>query len=134
NMVRLLALPEAVQQDLEAGKLTIGHARALLAIPDAARQRYLHKLIVGKGLSVRETEALVARERERVTRSGSHASSGPGAPLLDPKWQAAQNKLERKLGTKVTIELHADKTSGRVSVDFYDLDEFNTIYDLLKGR
>jgi ParB family transcriptional regulator, chromosome partitioning protein len=136
NMVRLLALPEAVQNDLEAGRLTIGHARALLAIADAARQRHLHKVILGKGLSVRETEALVARERDHnVTRSGaSHGSAERSGPVLDAKWQTVQDRMERKLQTKVTIDLNADKASGKVSIDFYDLDDFNRIYDMLKGR
>jgi len=135
NMVRLLALPQAVQDDLEEGKLTIGHARALLAIPDAARQRHLHKVILGKGLSVRETEALVARERDRVaTPGGPRSPGGDGGPTLDPKWQAVQDRLERKLGTKVVIELDRNKASGRLTIEFYDLDGFNEIYDLLKER
>jgi ParB family chromosome partitioning protein len=136
NMVRLLALPEAVQQDLEAGRLTIGHARALLAIADAARLRQVHRLILGKGLSVRETEALVARARE--PGKGNPATARPrvvaDGPALSPKWQAVQDRLERKLGTKVSLALNADQASGRLSVDFYDLDDFNRIYDLLKGR
>ncbi|HEX7926587.1 MAG TPA: chromosome partitioning protein ParB, partial [bacterium] len=136
NMIRLLALPDAVQQDLESGKLTIGHARALLAIADAGRQRHLHKVILGKGLSVRETEALVARERDHGSgrTGGTSGGQAQGGPALDPKWQTAQDRMERKLQTKVTIDLHADKTSGKVSIDFYDLDDFNRIYDLLKGR
>lgn len=81
NMVRLLALPEPVQHDLEVGRLTIGHARALLAIADAARLRHVHRLILGKGLSVRETEALVAREREHLPAKGGAARSPPPATV-----------------------------------------------------
>jgi ParB family chromosome partitioning protein len=136
NMVRLLALPETVQHDLEAGRLTIGHARALLAIADVARLRQVHRLILGKGLSVRETEALAAREREHPAAKGGagRASAGRDGGVLDPKWQTVQDRLERKLGTKVSLDLNADKASGRLGIDFYDLDDFNRIYDLLKGR
>lgn len=136
NMIRLLALPEAVQQDLEAGRLTVGHARALLAVPDADRLRQLHRLILARGLSVRETEALVARERDHapLRAASGRPDAKPPAQALDPKWQAVQERLERRLGTHVTITLNGGKTSGKVVIDFYDLDDFNRIYDLLKGR
>jgi ParB family chromosome partitioning protein len=134
NMIRLLALPQAVQQDLEAGRLTIGHARALLAVTDAARLRHLHRLVLGKGLSVRETEALVARERAPVRAAGGRPVAQPPAPALGPKWQAAQERLERALGTRVTISLDDSKSSGKVVIDFCDLDDFNRIYELLRDR
>ena len=133
NMVRLLALPGPVQEDLETGRLTIGHARALLAVPDAARQRHLRALILAKSLSVRETEALVARERAPGPGAGG---GSPGAPdgALPPRWQATVQRLEKRLGTRVTLVLRPDGESGRIGIEFYSLDDFNRLYDLLKGR
>jgi hypothetical protein len=73
----------------------------------------------------------VARERGPGAGGGS-----PGAPdgALPPRWQATVQRLEKRLGTRVTLVLRPDGESGRIGIEFYSLDDFNRLYDLLKGR
>jgi ParB family chromosome partitioning protein len=132
NMVRLLGLPPQVRQDLEEGRLSVGHARALLAA-DPARVPYLRGLILAQGLNVRAVEALVNRERQREAGGAEPSPARPAAPELHPRWQAVQQRLERRLGTRVTLQVRGDG-SGSVGIEFYDDDDFNRIYDLLRGR
>ena len=131
NMVRLLGLPHPIQQDLETGRLSVGHARALLPIGNPARQIAIRDAVISGGLSVRDTENLVKSE---VIGSGGEAagSDRPNQARLDPQFQAVQDALERRYGTRVTIR--QKQHQGRVELEFYSLDDFNRIYDLLVGR
>jgi ParB family chromosome partitioning protein len=141
NMLRLLALPPSVREDLEAGRLTIGHARALLAVSDARRQQALRRIILGRGLSVRETEALVGREKLRVVagkgrlpgKTGAGGAEIPPPSLLHPRWRELQDRLERHYGTRILIEAEPG-AGGTIRMEYADGDEFNRIYDLLLGR
>ncbi len=141
-MVRLLALPRLVHEDLEEGRLTTGHARALLAVPEPDRQLGLRNLVVERRLSVRATEALVNRERRSPAAPGAtagHAPSGAAAPATAPatgqalQFQAVQEMLEKRLATRVTIHPAGQGTDpgGRIEIEFYSLDEFNRLYELL---
>src|SRR5688500_14831473 len=98
NTLRLLRLPDEVRNLVSAGSLSMGHARALLSIDAPAAQRELAREIVAKGLSVRETEALVKRRAEPAQ---------PPAPKperkTDPNTRAAEEKLRFALGTPVEI-------------------------------
>jgi ParB family chromosome partitioning protein len=139
NMMRLLALPPSVKEDLEAGRLTVGHARALLGASDPRRQQALRRIILGRGLSVRETEALVGEDRLRVVeKSGSAKRAGANgkalpAPLLHPRWRELQDRLERRFGARVVITPQPG-AGGSIQIEYADGDEFNRIYDLLLGR
>jgi ParB family transcriptional regulator, chromosome partitioning protein len=133
NMVRLLALPRLLQEDLDEGRLTIGHARALLGLPEPERQLALRNLVLERGLSVRETEQLVQRDRSRRVPGG--AAPGP-APALPPRealqFQAVQDMLERRLATRVRIQHGAAGSgAGRIEIEYYSLDDFNRLYELL---
>jgi ParB family chromosome partitioning protein len=140
NTIRLLALPPSVRDDLETGKLTPGHARALLAVADPHRQQALRRIILGRGLSVRETEALVGQEKLRGAagepgeRERGGSASKPGArPLLHPRWRELQDRLERRYGTRVQIT-PSPGAGGTILIEYSDGDDFNRIYDLLTGR
>jgi ParB family chromosome partitioning protein len=141
NMMRLLALPPSIREDLDAGRLTIGHARALLAVSDPRRQQALRRIVLGRGLSVRETEALVGREKLRAVagkdrnpgRAGVGGRSVPAPPLLHPRWRELQDRLERRFGTRIAIEAEPG-AGGTIRIEYADGDEFNRIYDLLLGR
>ena len=137
NMVRLLALPLAVREDLDAGRLSVGHARALLAVGDARRQQALRRIVLGRGLSVRETEALVGQEKLRAVegKGGKRPSarSMPPPPLLHPRWRELQDRLERRFGTRVRIE-PVPGAGGAIRIEYADGEDFNRIYDLLLGR
>ena len=127
NLVRLLALPQALQDDLEEGHLTIGHARALLPLEDVPRQLELGQRIVQEGLSVREVERLVKR-----LLAQQPPTPEPPAPPLDPAYTAVQHLLERRLGTRVAI--HQQNHQGRIEIEFYSLEDFNRVYEMLSGK
>lgn len=121
NYMRLLKLPVEVRNDLSAGSLAMGHARALLGLGDEASQRRICRETVSKGLSVRETEALVRKENE------------PKAEVepvrMDANTRAAEEKLRMTLGTRVRI-IRKGK-GGRIEVDFVNEDELQRIYEQL---
>jgi ParB family transcriptional regulator, chromosome partitioning protein len=136
NMVRLLSLPPLLQEDLDEGRLSIGHARALLGLPEADRQLALRGVVLERGLSVRETEQLVQRARAPAREAAPGTATGAAAalpPAETLQFQAAQEMLERRLATRVTI-LHRGSGSagnGRIEIEYYSLDDFNRLYELL---
>ena len=133
NLLRLLRLPAEVRADLVSGSLTMGHARALLALADAATQRQTAREVLARGLSVRETEALV----KRLTTGGGNAAgtakgtSHPGADK-DVHTRAAEERLRLALGTRVRIVRRGG--GGSVEIDFSSEDELNRIYEQLTDR
>jgi ParB family chromosome partitioning protein len=127
NMVRLLKLPEEVQQEVAAGRLSMGHARALLALPDQGAQRTLARDIIARNLSVRETEGLVKKE---VEPPPAPAAAKP-APAPDVHTRAAEEKLRLQLGTRVRIVRRGKK--GRIEIEFVNEEELIRIYEALAG-
>ena len=123
NHLRLLRLPPEVRAEVASGRLSMGHARALLAIADEAGQRQVAREVIAQSLSVRETEAVVKRVG-RVTRVGSGAPVGP-----DVHTRAAQDKLKMTLGTSVRI-IRTGK-GGRIEIAFGSEDELQRLYERL---
>ena len=99
NYLRLLRLPEEVRGNLAAGGLSMGHARALLALPDALSQRRAARDVISKLLSVRDTEALV----KKLTAPPRAPQPEPGRPPTDVHTRAAEDRMRFALGTKVRI-------------------------------
>ncbi len=126
NFMRLLRLPEEVRGDLAAGTLSTGHARALLSLSDAAAQRQTAREVISRGLSVRETEALVKR---LLTPGVPTRSPAPADAPKDVHTRAAEDKLRFALGTKVRIIRRGH--AGRIEVDFSSEGELNRIYEYL---
>ena len=127
NYLRLLRLPDDVQQLLKEGRLSTGHARTLLSLSDADLQRRIARQIIDSGLSVRATEQLVqkAREEKPVRRAAPQA--------VDPNIKAAETKLRRALGTQVKI-LQAPDGRGKVEISFFNTQDLDRIYTLLMPR
>ena len=125
NFMRLLKLPAEVQGDLAAGSLSTGHARALLPLTDAAAQRQTAREVISKGMSVRETEALVKRLLAQKP-AGQAPSRAPEAPK-DVHTRAAEDRLRFALGTKVRIVRKGQ--GGRLEVDFSSEAELNRIFE-----
>lgn len=124
NYIRLLRLPAEIRNDLAAGALTMGHARALLTLTDEAAQRRVAREVVARGLSVREAEALVRRETSPTV---------PPAPRkIDPNTRAAEDRLKLALGTRVRIIRRG--TSGRIEIDFANEDELHRLFEMLTER
>lgn len=117
NLVRLLDLPVEVQQLVAGGSLSAGHARALIGHPQAEA---LALQVIEQGLSVRQTEALVA-----ASKAGSGATASKDKPAPDPDTEAVRRSLEDFLGLKV--ELNHKRGRGRVSIYFNDGDQFQAL-------
>ena len=130
NTLRLLKLPGDVQDLVASGALSMGHARALLALPGEQSQRQVAREIKARALSVRETEALVKRELEGGARDQKPA--GGAAPTADVHTRAAEDKLKLQLGTRVRIKRKGK--GGRIEIDFTNEDELIRIYEALTER
>jgi ParB family transcriptional regulator, chromosome partitioning protein len=130
NFMRLLKLPDEVRGDLASGVLSTGHARALLALPDAAAQRQGAREVVARRLSVRETEALVKKLASPKPSEGS--ATPAAAPAADVHTRAAEDRLRFALGTKVRIVRRG--SAGRIEIDFGSEVELNRIFEQLTGR
>ncbi|MGE0653870.1 MAG: ParB/RepB/Spo0J family partition protein [Alphaproteobacteria bacterium] len=126
NYIRLLRLPAEVRNDVATSAISMGHARALLALPDEPAQRRVAREVVSRGLSVRETEAIVRRE------------TAPPAPAADPvksdpNTRAAEDQLKLALGTRVRIL--RQRRGGRIEIDFSSEDELQRLFEqLTDGR
>jgi len=121
NLLRLLELPPEVCERLEKRELEMGHARALLGLPQRRQQIEVAALVAGKGLSVREAESLVRRmvEPAKLTPAGREVA-------IDPNIQRLEDQLGEKLGAPVSIE-HARAGHGRVVIRYHSLDELDGI-------
>ena len=125
NYQRLLTLPAEVQADVAAGSLSMGHARALIGLPDHAIQRRVARDVRTRDLSVRETEALV---KKLLT---PQAAPVPPVPK-DVHTQAAEEQLRRALGTRVRIS--RSRRGGRIEVLFNSESELQRLFEQLTAR
>jgi ParB family transcriptional regulator, chromosome partitioning protein len=122
NLLRLLELPDEITAFVERRELEMGHARALLGLPQRRQQIEVGGLVAKKGLSVRDTENMV---RSLVAKSGGGASKDSGK-ALDPNVQRLQDELSEKLGAPVQIQ-HSGSGKGKVVVTYHSLDELDGI-------
>jgi len=125
NHLRLLELPREIQSDVEAGLVTIGHAKALLALASPERRRQLRDRIVAEQLSVRATEELA-----RPTPSAeAEPSRTRGIP--DPHLQGVADALRQRLQTRVRINGNAER--GRLEIEYFGAEDFERITGVLLG-
>ena len=129
NLLRLLELPEQVCEQLEQRAIEMGHARALLGLPSRRQQTEVGLLVVRRGLSVRDTEALVRRMIE--PGAGGGRDGGSDAVAVDPNIQRLQEDLAERLGARVNIE-HARAGHGRLVIRYNSLDELDGILSHLQ--
>jgi len=123
NFLRLLKLPSEIQESIQDGKISMGHAKILLSVEDSKTQLDLVKRIVQKGLSVRATENLVAKFNKQLSPSRKRNR--------DPNLEAVQEELLKALGTKVAIS--GNQKKGIINIFYYSLDELNRISEFIKG-
>ncbi|MFJ6455389.1 ParB/RepB/Spo0J family partition protein [Paenarthrobacter sp. NPDC091669] len=126
NTLRLLKLPPLVQRRVAASVLSAGHARALLALPDAAAMERLAQKIVAEGMSVRATEEAVALYQDPTAPA---KSSIPKPNARHERLDYLASSLSDRLDTNVKITLGARK--GRVSIEFASVEDLNRIMDVL---
>jgi ParB family transcriptional regulator, chromosome partitioning protein len=121
NFIRLLKLPPDIQLAVRTGELSMGHARALINVDTVDKQLYIFKEIKTKGLSVRQTEALVRNlYKDGGTVKKTSKSSLPAA------YQRIEDKLASHFSTRVKLK-HSRNGSGQITFDYYSLEEFNNI-------
>ena len=123
NFLRLLKLPEPVKRLLGSGQLSMGHARALLAVESAKKQEQLAERVVKRGLSVRQTEVLAADTAPKQEKKEKEK---------DVFTRDAEERLTRSLRTKVEID--RKRRGGVIRVRFASEDDLIRIYDELSGR
>jgi len=127
NSLRLLKLPADIQDEVSAGRISMGHARALLALETEQAQRNLARDIVARSLSVRETEQAVTKA---LAKAGPAAK--PAGRVLDVNTRAAQEQLRMALGTKVEIVRRGK--GGLIRIAFKNEDELQRLYEILTER
>jgi ParB family chromosome partitioning protein len=127
NLLRLLELTDEVKELVEKRELEMGHARALLALQARKQQTEVARLVAKKGLSVRETEALV----RRLTSRSDTAPGEAERPALDPNIRKLQDDLTDRLGAKVTLQ-HNARGNGKLIVSYHSLDELDGILERIR--
>jgi ParB family transcriptional regulator, chromosome partitioning protein len=125
NAIRLLKLEPAIQDWIEEGKLSAGHGRALLAVPDPhLRLRYAQRAARG-GLTVRQVERLASR------RSRGNPPHPTAVIPLDPNIKSALEELQRHLGTRIILRLRTKTRPGQLVLEYYDDAQLMGLYDRL---
>ena len=120
NLLRLLALPDEVQQGLRDGALSLGHAKAILSADGLAKQLELYQLVRRRGLTVRQTEALAGTLAPGRRRRAHRA---------DPQLKGLEDELRRTLGTKVSVR--GRQKGGRIVIDYFSADDLTRLLQLL---
>lgn len=128
NFIRLLKLPPDIQLAVRSGELSMGHARALINVDTIDKQLFIFKEIKAKGLSVRQTEALV---RNLYKESGAVKKTSKSS--MDPVYQRIEDKLASHFSTRVKLR-HSRNGSGQITIDYYSTEELNKILRQMDAR
>jgi ParB family transcriptional regulator, chromosome partitioning protein len=126
NLLRLLRLPETVQQSLEKGELTAGHAKVLLALDSPEAITSAAQKVRQLALSVRQTEEMVHR---LLAPGDAEQSEAKPKRIVDPNVRAAEEELQRALGVRVTIR--DNKGKGKIVIEYASLEDFDRVVETL---
>lgn len=126
NYLRLLKLPPVIQAAIRDGALTMGHARALINIPEVDKQLYIFKLIIDQGLSVRKAEELV-----RELQKGGKKKGGKDKTPMSFQLQKIEDDLASKFSSRVKLNLKSTKGKGAIEIPFESEDDLSRILELL---
>ena len=140
NQMRLLQLPSPLKNDLETGRITAGHARSILALPSTSVQLEMRERLLLNSWSVRETERQVRLKLNFLAVSPQKQGDKNSAPAVDSETQLSkaekdthiqnlEEELQRRLRTRVEIKFREGK--GQIKIDYFSLEEFERLYDLL---
>lgn len=129
NVVRLLKLPPVIQEMLKDGRLSVGHAKAILTVKEPVAQIGLANKIIAENLSVRAIEAIVSREVvfDAPKKGGNKSPAAAGAN--EPIYPELEERLRNVLGTKVTIQ--RSRKGGKIELHFYSDEELDRLIQLL---
>ena len=129
NTLRLLDLPDEIQEAVGDGRISEGHGRALLGLP-GSQQRQVVEVIESRDLSVRQTEELARRLRERPNADPAEKPSAKSTHA-DPDLERVEEHLREALGTKVSLA--RSRRGGRIVIEYYSDEELNRLYERLTG-
>ncbi len=136
NLIRLLDLPEEVQDAVRSKQISQGHARALLGLPDAEQQCAACRRVINENLSVRQTEALVATGEPTVTRTRIRKDAAdPGSTPAGgkaPHHVELEQHLHSRFGTPVLIRVRS-RDRGQIVIDFNSQEEFDRVTAMIRG-
>jgi ParB family chromosome partitioning protein len=127
NLMRLLQLPPDIQHLISEGKLTAGHGRCLLSLPNADLQHEVSERAVHGAWSVRQVELTCARMT--AGKTPKHVDEAK----IDPNVKAAIQEMERKLGTRIRVKEGA-RGRGRLEIEYYSAEDLDRIYDAIMGE
>lgn len=128
NRLRLLLLEPEIRDMVEAGSITAGHAKALLGAEPGKQRVELAKLIQDQGLSVRQVEELIRKERQR----NQSAKRAKRVVEKDPHWEAIESEFRDVLGTKVNV-VQRGNNRGKIEIEFYSVEDIERILSILRG-
>jgi ParB family chromosome partitioning protein len=128
NSLRLLKLPQKVQDAVEKGDLSAGHARALLAVTNPADLELLFTRVLSRGLSVRETE----QAAQALNQGKRGKAKKPPGRMRDPNVREVEERLVERFGTKVQIR--GGPAKGRIEIAYFSADDLERLLELLQGR
>ena len=135
NFLRLLKLPDVIQNGVRRGEVSSGHARALINVEEPAVQLAIFHRIIDRQISVREVERL-AREYQRLKVKRVHASPTPGetgVAMASASVANVEDRLRQRLGTKVNIRT-MQEGKGEIVIEYYSPDDLERLIDLIAGE
>lgn len=129
NALRLLRLNRNIKEDIIQEKISMGHARAYLGLDSPAIQDEAHRIVIKRGLSVRQTEKLIQnmKESKRAKKSKKDISA-----IEQAQYAFIMDELQKRFATKINLKRSGNK--GKIIIDFYSNEDFERIYDLLRGN
>ena len=130
NSLRLLKLPAEILEALDKGRISAGHARALLSVQDAASQKKLFRRILEQELSVREVEKEAAKSQDQDGKKALPERSKETAK--SPELRSLEQSLIERLGTKVSIR--GSDTKGKIEISYYSMEDLERILSLMTGE
>ena len=131
NSMRLLKLTEDVQQMVIDEKLTMGHARCLIAIEDPDLQKQIALQVIDKNLSVRDTEKLMKKLQKQKESAEEEQKKTAEDSALTAVYEHIAEQMKTILGTKVEIR-RKDKEKGKIEIEYYSQDELDRLLQLMK--
>jgi ParB family chromosome partitioning protein len=132
NALRLLKLPQAIQDFIRDGRLSVGHAKVILGLTNEKDQKLVAKRVIKEGLNVRQTEGVLARLHKRGTRGARSKEQGASVlpmPVTDPHVAALEDRLREVFATKVKLNYAQGK--GTLEIAFFSDDELQRILQIL---
>lgn len=125
NSLRLLNLPKVIQDDIAGGRMTSGHARALLSINNLQEQLKMRERILHATLTVRDVERMIQNTKPQTSRSSTRAVP------LSPQMKFVSDEITKKLATKIRLEPDKEKKGGRIVIEYYTPQDLDRIYNLI---